>query len=330
MGEVEEAAAGQLSREHAERAQSAIDRLIGNMERVIVGKRPALELAVVVLLSRGHLLLEDVPGVGKTMLARALAKSVDIDTKRIQCTPDLLPSDVTGVSVFHPKTSEFTFAPGPVFTNILLADEINRATPRAQSSLLECMAEFQVSVDGVTRKLPEVFMVIATQNPVESHGAFPLPEAQLDRFLVKTAVGYPGLEDELAMANAQVREHPVDSLRPVMTADELVALRRFAEMVYIAPEVQRYIAEVVRGTRGHEALMLGSSPRGTLAISRLARALALARGQEFVDPRLVSELAVPALAHRVILRPSFAVNAPTAEEVVGAVLAGIKPPVLRG
>jgi MoxR-like ATPase len=262
------------------------------------------------------------------MLARALARSIDIDSKRIQCTPDLLPSDVTGVSVFQPKTGEFSFSPGPVFTNILLADEINRATPRAQSSLLECMAEFQVSVDGVTRKLPDVFMVIATQNPVESQGAFPLPEAQLDRFLAKTALGYPSVEDEMTIMAAQLHSHPIDAVGPVLSVAELAALRECCDAVHTSPDVQRYMANLVRATRGQESLSLGSSPRGTLSLSRASRALALARGQDYVDPALVAELAVPVLAHRVILKPSFALNAPTAADVISSVLASVETPVL--
>lgn len=317
-----------LSRARVEEAKRRIDALIANIERVIVGKRQVIEFAIVTLLSRGHLLLEDVPGVGKTMLARALAGSIDIGTKRIQCTPDLLPSDVTGVSVFDPRTGQFNFSPGPVFTNILLADEINRATPRAQSSLLECMAEFQVSVDGVTHKLPDIFMVMATQNPIEMQGAFPLPEAQLDRFLMKTGLGYPGIEDEIAIASAQAHSHPVDSIRSVMSASELATLREHGENVHISADVQRYIARLVRATREHDALSLGSSPRGTLALSRAGRALALLRGQDYVDPAIVAELAVPVLAHRVIPKPSFAVDAPKSADIIRTVLSRIEPPVL--
>jgi len=302
-------------------------KLQANIAKVIVGKPDVIRLALVALFSRGHLLIEDVPGVGKTMLARAIAKSIQADFKRIQFTPDLLPTDVTGVSIFNQKTQDFSFRQGPVFTAILLADEINRATPRTQSSLLEAMEERQVSVDGITHPLPDLFFVIATQNPIELSGTYPLPEAQLDRFLLKTRIGYTSSQEEVAILTGQKLSHPIHKLEPACGAAEILALQQAVKGIYVDPDIQEYIVKVVAATRKHEDVVLGSSPRGSLALMRAAQALALLDGRDYVIPDAVKKLAQSVLAHRIILTPQSKLSGFTSDLVVEAILSSTSVPV---
>jgi len=290
--------------------------VIENVERVIVGKRAAIELMAVALLCDGHVLIDDVPGVGKTMLARAIAASLGSSFKRLQCTPDLLPNDVTGVSVFNQRTAEFEFRPGPVFVNVLLADEINRATPRTQSALLECMGEGQVSVDGVTYTLAQPFLVLATQNPIEYEGTFPLPEAQLDRFLLRLSVGYPSPDDENQILLNLQRQHPIETLGQVVDGSQLPELQRQVWEVHVDDTVRDYIVRLVQATREHPDLALGASPRGSLALFKAGQALAALRGRDFVLPDDVKPLVRPALAHRLIVRPESALRGRTADLVL--------------
>jgi MoxR-like ATPase len=296
------------------------EQIIGNVERVIVGKRSAIELVIVALLCEGHVLIEDVPGVGKTMLARAIAVSLGSSFKRLQCTPDLLPNDVTGVSIFNQQTGEFQFRSGPVFANILLSDEINRATPRTQSALLECMGEDQVTVDGITYSLPHPFLVLATQNPIEYEGTFPLPEAQLDRFLLRLRIGYPGFEDEGQMLLKLQRVHPIESIGQVVDGSRLPELQRQVWEVHVDDTVRNYIVRLVQATRTHADLALGASPRGSIALFKASQAWAALHGRSFVLPDDVKHLVVATLAHRLIIRPESALRSRTAEQVMEQML----------
>jgi len=298
--------------------------VIENVERVIVGKREAIELVMVALLCEGHVLIEDVPGVGKTMLARSLAISIGCSFKRLQCTPDLLPNDVTGVSIYNQKTGEFEFRPGPAFVNILLADEINRATPRTQSALLESMGEYQISVDGVTRPLPRPFLVLATQNPIEYEGTFPLPEAQLDRFLMRIGVGYPSLEEEEQILINLRRNHPIEKIGQVVDAEELLALQSDVWDVTVDETVLNYVVRLVRATRDHRDLILGASPRGSLGLYKASQALAAIRGRDFVLPDEVKLLAPSVIGHRLIVRPESALRGRNAQTMLENLLEEVK------
>ncbi|HEX3098012.1 MAG TPA: AAA family ATPase [Usitatibacter sp.] len=311
--------------ERAPGVQEGLRALHANLSKVMFGKQDALTLALVALLGRGHLLIEDVPGVGKTVLARALAQSVGGEFRRLQCTPDLLPSDVTGVSVYNQRTQVFDFVPGPVFANILLADEINRAPPRAQSALLESMAEQQVTVDGHARRLPSPFMVIATQNPIEFHGTYPLPEAQLDRFFMRIALGYPDAASELRMVASQEHGHPLDTLQPALGLGDLAALQREVEAVRVSEDVMRYALALVQATRDRSDVTLGASPRATLALRRAAQALALLQGGQFATPQHVKEVARHVLPHRIIARAASSQGHP-GELVVREVLESVRVP----
>lgn len=283
-------------------ARQTAQKIIANVETVIVGKKKIVELAVIGLISKGHLLIEDAPGVGKTMLARSLAKSVDCSFKRVQFTPDMLPGDITGVSVFNQKTSDFEFRPGPIMANFVLADEINRATPKVQSALLECMEEGQVTVDGVTHQMPDPFHVLATQNPIEYEGTFPLPETQLDRFMLRVSLGYPTLADEITIMERQHFAHPIELLKPVADKEEVLMLETAVRKVFVDELVRQYIASLVSATRQHVGVRLGASPRGSLALFRTVQARALLEDRDYVLPDDVKYLAEPVLAHRLILR----------------------------
>lgn len=303
-----------------EQVQTFVNQVIDNIEKVIIGKRDAIEMVMVALLCEGHVLLEDVPGSGKTMLARSIAISLGIDFKRVQCTPDLLPNDVTGVSIFNQKAGEFEFLPGPVFVNILLADEINRATPRTQSALLEAMQEQQVTVDGVTRGLPRPFLVLATQNPIEYEGTFPLPEAQLDRFLIRLSLGYPSPADERQILINLRREHPITRLEKVVDGMKLLEMQNIIWDVHVDDTLQEYIVALVDATRAHPDLALGVSPRGSLALFKAAQALAAIRGRDHVRPDEVKYLVPVTLAHRLIVNPEAELRGRTANNILNEVL----------
>lgn len=309
--------------------RSTAERIIANVEKVIVGKNDELRLAVVALICQGHALIEDVPGVGKTMLARSLASSTGCSFRRIQFTPDLLPSDVTGVSIYNQKNNEFEFRPGPIMAQVVLADEINRATPKTQSALLEAMEERQATVDGVTHRVPRPFMVLATQNPIEYEGTFPLPEAQLDRFLVRIRLGYPSATDEIIIMDRQQMVHPIDELEQVTEPGEILRLQEAAKAIYVDPLIKQYIVSLVASTRSHEAAYLGASPRGSLALYRTSQALALLLGRDFVIPDDIKALALTTLSHRVIVSPAARVKSISAENIVEECMSRVPVPGSR-
>ncbi len=305
---------------------TAVQRVVGNVERVIVGKADPVAFSLIAVICRGHILIEDVPGVGKTVLTKAIARSIGCTFKRIQFTPDLLPSDVTGVSVYNQKTSNFEFRPGPIMAQIVLADEINRATPKTQSALLEAMEEAQVTVDGVSHRLPEPFMVMATQNPIEYEGTFPLPEAQLDRFMMNISLGYPKAADEINILDSHQHHHPLEDLAQIMTADELVHIQQQIRAIHVDPSIREYIVAISNATRNHQNIYLGVSPRGSLALFRVAQAFAAMRGRGYVIPDDIKFLAKPTLAHRIIVTPAARVRAITSTIILDEILQSVPVP----
>jgi MoxR-like ATPase len=305
------------------------ERIIANVEKVIIGKSGEVRQALIALLCQGHVLIEDVPGVGKTILARSLAASTGCSFRRIQFTPDLLPSDVSGVSIYNQKTGDFEFRPGPIIAQVVLADEINRATPKTQSALLEAMEERQVTVDGITHRMPEPFIVLATQNPIEYEGTFPLPEAQLDRFLMRIHLGYPSAMDEVLIMEGQQRAHPIDALERVTGPDEILSMQRAVKDVYVDPLIKHYIVSIVDQTRRNSSAYLGASPRGSLALYRTCQARALLAGRDFVVPDDVKELAYATLGHRIIIAPAARVKNVTPKDVVEQALDRVPVPGAR-
>jgi MoxR-like ATPase len=305
---------------------TAVQRVVGNVEKVIVGKGEAVAFSLIAVICHGHVLIEDVPGVGKTVLTKAIARSIGCTFKRIQFTPDLLPSDVTGTSIYNQKTSNFEFRAGPIMAQIVLADEINRATPKTQSALLEAMEETQITVDGVSYRLPEPFMVMATQNPIEYEGTFPLPEAQLDRFMMNISIGYPKASDEMNILDSHQHHHPLDDLAQIMTADELVIIQQQVRNIHVDPSIREYIVAIANATRNHPNIYLGASPRGSLALFRAAQALSAMRGRGYVIPDDVKLLARPTLAHRIIVTPAARVRSITSTAILDEILQSVPVP----
>ncbi|HEY6285998.1 MAG TPA: MoxR family ATPase [Ktedonobacteraceae bacterium] len=305
---------------------ASVQRVINNVEKVIVGKAESVAFSLIAVICNGHVLIEDVPGVGKTVLTKAIARSIGCSFKRIQFTPDLLPSDVTGVSIYNQKTGNFEFRAGPIMSQIVLADEINRATPKTQSALLEAMEETQITIDGVTYRLPEPFMVMATQNPIEYEGTFPLPEAQLDRFMMNIKLGYPKVSDEMNILDTHQYHHPLDDLEQIMLAEELVVIQKQIRSIHVDPSIREYIVAIANATRHHNSIYLGSSPRGSLALYRASQALAAIRERGYVIPDDVKLLAKPTLAHRIIVTPAARVRAVTSTAVLDEILQSVPVP----
>jgi len=300
--------------------------IVDNVSKVIVGKQPVIKQALAAVIAKGHILIEDVPGVGKTMLAKSISSSIGCSFKRIQFTPDLLPSDIVGVSIYNQSTREFQFRPGPVMAQIVLVDEINRATPKTQSALLEAMEELQVSVDGVTRPLEQPFIVMATQNPIEYEGTFPLPEAQLDRFLMRISLGYPSFTDELSVIEQQEKTHPIDELEAVASPEDVIKLQKAAQNVYVDTAVREYIVGLIEATRNHEDVSLGASPRASLGMFRAVRGMAILRDRDYAIPDDVKELAYAVLAHRLILSPAARMRGLHTEQVIDGLLESVAVP----
>ena len=307
-------------------ATSIAQEIVDNVSKVIVGKNAVIERALAAVIAQGHILIEDVPGVGKTMLAKSISTSIGCSFKRIQFTPDLLPSDIVGVSIYNQSTGEFQFRPGPVMAQVVLVDEINRATPKTQSALLEAMEELQVSVDGVTRQLERPFIVMATQNPIEYEGTFPLPEAQLDRFLMRISLGYPSFSEELSVIEQQEQTHPIDGLQAVASPEDVIGLQNAAKNVYVDSTVREYIVTLIKATRDHEDVSLGASPRASLGLFRASRGLAIMRDRDYVIPDDVKELAHAVLCHRLILSPSARMRGLQTAQVVDGLLESVAVP----
>ena len=306
--------------------QSSFERIVGNVEKTIQGKGDVVRLALITMVAEGHVLIEDIPGVGKTMLAKSIARSVGCTWSRIQFTPDLLPTDVTGVSIYDTKAEEFDFKPGAVFANICLADEINRASPKTQAALLECMEERQVTVDGTTHELEEPFMVIATQNPIEHEGTYPLPESQLDRFTMRLSMGYPSRESELEILERHGAQEPLRDLEAVADPIEMVGLVKLARDVHVASSLKRYIIQITEGTREHPDVYLGASPRSSLYLLRTARAMAASRGRDYVVPDDIKDIVTPVLAHRILLSPEAQMRGSSTEDILDALIGRVPIP----